>query len=254
MAIKARKEVESFPEWLEPARTRGLLSRISDSTVSELVENAHRVEYPKGAVILRWEDSSTTLIVLRGALRSYLADEDGRQVTIRYLRPGDVVGIVPEREVPATRGLHVVEECEILILGQRRVRELAESDPAFAFAALEELAAIMSTAMRAVYTRSFGSVRQRVADAILDRAALSGGVIQGRAVRGTQHELAMSVGTVREVVAATLQDLKRERLIEIRRGEIVIVDPVGLAREARAVGRGRVTDVTEPAAPPRART
>lgn len=254
MAVKARKESESLPEWLEAARTRGLLGRLPDSTVAELVENAHRVEYPKGAVILRWVDSATTLIVLRGALRSYLADEEGRQVTIRYLRPGDVVGLVPEREIPATRGLHVLEACEILILSQRRIREFAESDPGFAVAALEELSAIMSTALCAVYMRSFGSVRQRVANAILDRAVLSGGVIKGRAVLGTQHELAMSVGTVREVVASTLQDLKRERLIEIRRGEVVIVDPAGLMREARAIGRCAATDGTEPAAPPRART
>ena len=54
----------------------------------------------------------------------------------------------------------------------------------------------------------------------------------GTVVSGTQHELANAAGTVREVVASTLQALKRDGIIDVRRGGIVILDPDRLAREA----------------------
>ena len=50
-------------------------------------------------------------------------------------------------------------------------------------------------------------------------------------VPGTQQELANAVGSVREVVANVLQALKREGLLETRRGAIVIVEPQRLLAE-----------------------
>lgn len=237
MAIKAPIEPDKRPEWLEAARCRGLLSHLPESSIRELLEGAHRVSYPKGAVILRWQDASTTLIVLRGVLRSFLADEEGRQVTTRYLRPGDVVGLVSEKSVPGSRGLQVIEACEALEVSQSRINKLSSAEPAIPAAVIEELTTIMSAKLRALYVRAFGTVRQRVVHAILDQAAMTGGLDRGQSVTGTQHDLAISVGSVREVVAAVLQDLKREGLIDVRRGSVVILEPEKLAREAIAGGR-----------------
>src|SRR5438093_1219402 len=71
--------------------------------------------------------------------------------------------------------------------------------------------------------------------AIVDRASASGLLAEGRRVLGTQQDLATAVGSVREVVAATLGHLKREGLIDVRRGVVVILDPDRLAREANAI-------------------
>lgn len=234
MALPTTKDPASWPMWLEAARSRGLLSKLPDSVISELLEGARRVEYPKGAVILLWEDTSTTLIVLRGALRTFLADKEGRQVTTRYLRPGDAVGLAAETRVPASRGLQVIEQAELLELSQGRVAQLCASDARLASAVIEEQAAKISAVLTAFYLRAFGSVRQRVVSAIVDRAALTDNLSPGQTVAGTQQELAMAVGSVREVIAAVLQDLKREGLIDIRRGGVVILEPEKLAREAAA--------------------
>jgi CRP/FNR family transcriptional regulator, cyclic AMP receptor protein len=85
---------------------------------------------------------------------------------------------------------------------------------------------------KALYVRAFGSVRQRVISAILERANVAGGLVAGRTVQGTQFELANAAGTVREVVASVLQDLKRDGMVEVHRGRVVIRDPDRLAREA----------------------
>jgi CRP-like cAMP-binding protein len=91
---------------------------------------------------------------------------------------------------------------------------------------------ILNLAQRALYLRAFGSVRQRVAVAIMDRARLGGKVTAGQSVPGTQADLATGAGTVREVVATALQGFKREGIVDVRRGAVVILDPERLGREA----------------------
>jgi CRP/FNR family transcriptional regulator, cyclic AMP receptor protein len=221
-----------FPDWLTAARTYGLLSRLPDAVVRELTNGSHRVEYPTGTVAVGWDEGSVAWILLRGSLRGFLSSPQGNQVTTRYLRPGDTIGMLADRRLVLARGVQVLEPSEVLVISQDRVRELAMSEPLFAWAVIEELATMVGAMQRALHIRGFRSVRQRVISAILDRAQVSGGVAAGKSVTGTQHELAIAIGSVREVVASVLQELKREGLIDIHRGRVVILQPDKLAVEA----------------------
>jgi CRP-like cAMP-binding protein len=209
-----------------------LLARLPEGLVAEVVRQAQRVEYPKGAIGLRWEETPLTAIVLRGTARSFLSYPDGSQVTARYLRSGDVVGVFAARVPRISRGLQALEACELLLITADRMRELSMAHPEFAWALVEEMTTILNLAQRALYLRAFGTVRQRVAVAIMDRARLGGTVTPGRTVPGTQAELATGAGTVREVVATSLQGFKREGIVDVRRGAVVILDPERLAHEA----------------------
>jgi len=220
------------PEWLGQARTRGLLSRLSEEVVSVVVARGHRVEYPAGAVALRWDDSPKAGVVLRGTLRAYIARPDGGQVTTRYLAAGDMTGVFAPRQPQITRAVQALEPCELLFIDAARIKELSVAMPQFAWALIEELTTVLHSTHKSLYVRSVGSVRQRVVCAILDRAEVSGGVSAGMHVLGTQQELANAVGSVREVVANVLQALRREGLVEIRRGGLVIVEPEKLMGES----------------------
>ena len=221
-----------FPAWLLAARGYGLLSRLPDQLVDEVVNGNQRVEYPKGAIGLRWDEQPKTAILLRGTARSFLSDPDGSQVTTRYLRPGDISGVFAPRMPKIARGVQALEACELLLIGADRMRDLSLAHPAIAWALVEEMTTALHASQRALYIRSFGSVRQRVAIAIVDRARLSGRVTVGQTIEGTQSELAVGAGTVREVVATVLQGFKREGIVDVRRGGVVIVDAQRLEREA----------------------
>ncbi len=224
--------MSEFPDWLRPARSTGLLSRLPDAVVRDVTNGAHRVEYPSGTVAVGWDEGSVAWILLRGSLRGFLASPQGNQVTTRYLKPGDTVGLLADRRLILARGVQVLEPSEVLVVSQERIRELAMAQPVFAWALIEELASVVGATQRALHIRGFGSVRQRVISAILDRAEVSGSVVPGMSVTGTQHELAIAIGSVREVVASVLQELKREGLIDIHRGRVVVLDPERLARES----------------------
>lgn len=221
-----------LPDWLRAARGYGWLGRLPDDLVREVVSGAQRIEYPKGGVGLRWDDGPKTAIVLNGTARAFLAFPDGNQVTTRYLRPGDMTGVYAPRQPHIARGIQALEPAELMLIAAERVKQLAEAHPALAWALVEELTSILNLTQRALYIRAFGSVRQRVAIAIVDRARLAGPVLAGRSITGTQSELAIAAGTVREVVATALQGLKRDGIVDVRRGAVVILDPDRLEREA----------------------
>jgi len=221
-----------FPEWLDRARACGMLSRLPDAVLTSLLEGAQRVSYPAGAVALRWEEQPKTAFVLSGSLRQFLNLPDGSQVTTRYLKPGDTTGVYAPRSPSLSRALVALEPCELLLVDGQRIKQLSLAHPGFAWAIIEELTTVLNLNQKALYVRAAGSVRQRVISAILERAAVAGGLRAGRAVEGTQFELANAAGTVREVVAAVLQDLKRAGVVDVQRRRIVILDPAQLATEA----------------------
>lgn len=222
----------SVPEWLRAARGHGLLARLPEPLVKEFAAGGQRIDYPRGGVGLRWDQEPKTAIMLKGSARTFLANPDGSQVTTRYLGPGDMTGVFAPREPRIARGIQALEPSELLVIEAARVKQLAHAYPPLAWAMVEELTTILNLTQRALYVRAFGSVRQRVAIALVARASLEGPIAAGQAVIGTQSELAIAAGTVREVVASVLQAFKREGTVDVRRGRVVILDPQQLDREA----------------------
>jgi CRP/FNR family transcriptional regulator len=71
---------------------------------------------------------------------------------------------------------------------------------------------------------SFRSVDRRLADALLAR--------RGEEIATTQAELAVEVGTAREVVTRRLQAFAKDGLVTIGRGGLRIIDRAGLSVRA----------------------
>jgi CRP/FNR family transcriptional regulator, cyclic AMP receptor protein len=238
MQATGRTPARTTPEdlaWLGEARRQGFFGRLPDDLVRAAVQGAQREEFAPGTIGLRWEQGPKSAIVLGGTLRTYLAFPDGGQATLRYLRPGDITGIFAPRPPAVARGMLAIERSELLFIDGERMKELSLADPRFAWELIEEMTSILDAAHRALYIRAFGTMRQRVVSTIVERATAAGQLASGRQVTGTQHELAIAVGSVREVVASILGTLKHEGMIDIRRGGVVIVDPERLVAEAQAV-------------------
>jgi len=219
----------SDPLWLGAARRRGFLNLLPDQLVDSLLAGAQRVEFPSGAISLRWEDSPGPGVVLRGALRVFVSAPDGEQFTLRYLRAGDLVGWTNLR---MPRGVHALQPTELLLLDINRQTALAEREPAVAAALRDDTRRGLDDLLPMSCIRVFGSIRTRVASAIVEQAKATGSFEAGSEVSGTQEELATAVGSVREVVGNALHELKREGMIDLRRGSVVILMPKCLEVEA----------------------
>lgn len=222
-------------DWLDGIVDRGFLAQLPPELIEEVLDSALSVFYPEGAS----RDGAGVGLVVSGLLRYYLSAPDGRQVTIRYIAPGDLVGSLSVRPSDVNTHLQAVEPSVLLSLDTKRLQALATRRPELAQALAEELTSRLRQAFRALGARAFMSVQSRVARDLLERANAHGHALSGMHLNVTQQSLADATGSVREVVTRAIGTLHRSRVIAKDRTGITILDPAALARMAEPWGHRR---------------
>ncbi len=213
---------------------------LSSATIAGLAVDASLLRVPAGSTIHREGDTAAHLeLVVSGLMRAYVTASDGRTMTVRYCRPGSLIGVVslfasPFR-LPAT--IQAITDSEVQAFRPSVVRRAADRDPRVARALLDELSERVLSFIAQIPGSAFATVRQRVARHLLDLASEGQSGSQLVAAIG-QQDLADAVGSVREVVVRALRDLRQAGLLETRRAGIVLLDPERLLGEAYADDSG----------------
>lgn len=216
------------------ARTRqgpgnGFLARLPPRAAEALLGEALRLDLPPGAVVYRDDEAPRVIVVVSGVLRLFMGDLDGREVTVLYAHPGDVLGLALTLGGPAPVSIEAVSAASVLALRVDSVRAMVAADPVVARVCAEELSHQLFRAFDEVAAHAFRTVHQRVARHLLDLATPDEGQLVARV---SQQEVADAVGSIREVVARALHDLREMGLIGTSRDRIVLLDPLRLSEEA----------------------
>ena len=214
--------------WSDPRLSgiahRGFLGRLSPELIEELTRRARSAYYPKGTILGPSPESGPAL-VLSGMLRYFVSAGDGRQMTIRYIGPGDLVGNLGNETSSVKTHTEVLQPAVLLNLDIREIRSLAARRPAFAEALLDETVSRVRTAYRTLSASAFMAVRSRVARDLRERAKISGTPLRpGLHLEVTQQALADATGSVREVVARALRELREENVIGPLGDGVTILD------------------------------
>ncbi len=205
----------------------GFLSALPASARQRLLANAVRINVPAGALVYRDSERPRVVVVLQGLLRVFLSSRDGREVTVRYVRRGDVAGLAPLIGGPAPMSIQALTSALVASLRVDELRSLLESDPRVARACAQELARQLYQVLGGLFDQAFLTVRQRIALELLNLADPAG---PRRLVVHASHEsLAEAVASSREVVTRNLHRLRDAGLVEVSHETIVVVDPIGLA-------------------------
>jgi CRP/FNR family transcriptional regulator, cyclic AMP receptor protein len=218
----------------EPAAL-AFLARLPESAAAQLLAQGLEIDIPAGGTVYRSEEQPRAIVVRKGLLRLYRSSPDGRQVTIRYARDGDVVGLALVLEGPAPMTIQALTGASVVALRIDLLRRLLETDPAVARACAEELARQLFRAFDEIAEQAFMSVRQRVCRQLLDLAvhAQDGRLV----VTVSQQELADAIASTREVVARALRELREARLIASTPRGIVLREPMRIHDEAAGAAR-----------------
>jgi CRP/FNR family transcriptional regulator len=225
------QRAHSAPE-IPPA---GFLATLPAAAATRLLADAVRIDVPAGGTVYRDEERGRAIVVLQGLLRVYMNSSDGRQVTVRYARDGEVVGLALVIGGPAPITIQAMTGASVVALRIDALRSMLQTDPAVARACAEELARQLIWSFDEIADQAFLSVRQRVARQLLDLAVHDD---EGALVaRISQQELADAIASGREVVSRALHELQRAGLVSSTRAGIVVSDPVGLSDEASRAAR-----------------
>jgi CRP/FNR family transcriptional regulator, cyclic AMP receptor protein len=208
-----------------------LLATLTPAARDRLLHDAIRLDIPAGTVAYRDWEMPRTALVLDGLLRVYLQSASGRQTTLRLARAGDIIGAPVAVGGPIGVSVQALTNTSVLILNLATLQSLGQSDAGFAWAIAEEVTRRLYEVIETFAGNAFGSLRQRIARQLLDLAAEQ--QRDSRLIaRVTQQELADATGTVREVAARILRQMRDDGLVDTTRQGILILDPTGLQREA----------------------
>jgi CRP/FNR family cyclic AMP-dependent transcriptional regulator len=216
---------------VDDAVARSFLAELPTELVRRLRADGERADYPAGTTVYRPGADPAAALVVSGLLRVYLSSAGGRQVTVRYARPGDVLGIAVLVGGPAEVGVQAVEASGVFRISARTLTAAARHDPLVSWAIAEELNRRLFQVLEQTAVSAFGSVRQRVAAHLLDLASHGQQPRDPLVAHVSQQQLADATGSVREVVARTLRDLRVAGIVTTFPDAVVILDPARLHAE-----------------------
>jgi CRP/FNR family transcriptional regulator len=241
MAMAADRTMQTVTRDADASRRQDVRDAVRESflgqfppdLVERFIDEAVIVDYPEGAMIYRSGSAPyVASLVVRGLLRTYITSVDGRQLTLRYAHPGDVVGLVTLVGGPSLAHIQALSECTLLVFKPSTIRVLDPGGTRVGWVVAQELARRNYGLMDEVAINAFGTVRQRVARHLLDLAG-PGANSQVLLAPVSHQEIADAVGSVRVVVARAIKGLRDDGLIETPREGIRLRDPARLHLEAR---------------------
>ena len=208
-----------------PALEASFLRQLDHRHVEQLLEDAVHLRLPPGGSIYREGDQPRAGLVVDGLLRVFMESPAGRQVTVRYAGPGDVLGIAAAVGGPPPVSVEAVIESELRMMSVERILRLGALEPAVAMALAEELTRRLYETLHELAGNAFSPVPERVARHVLDLAVGTrepGGALTATV---THQELADAVASSREVVSRALADLRRSGTLETGPAGLHIRDP-----------------------------
>jgi CRP/FNR family transcriptional regulator len=219
------------------AIARSRLRSLPGATLARLFEHTVSLEVPAGAVPQRQgRESMVPGLLISGLLRVFLTTTDGRQMTVRYVRPGGLLAIVTlyaKRTGPLSQ--QALTPCRIVRFRPEDCLHAAAHDSAVANLFAEEVSERLLAYVDELAGCTFGTMRQRVVRHLLDLAADRSRT--PLVARISQQALADSVGSAREVIVRVLRELREEQLVRTGRDQIELLEP------------GRLLDETFPLEP-----
>jgi len=203
---------------------RSLLGKFPSRLRENLLREAIPVDLPAGTTLYYEEDEPRCGLVLNGLVRVYMTSPEGRQITVRYARRGELLGIAALVGGPAPVSVQILTEAKLLMLNVQRLQTAGQTEPAVGWLIAQEVTHRLYDTLVALAGNAFGSLQQRVARHLLDLAA-SSQKGRGLEVKVTQQELADAVGSVRPVVARIIRDLRKAGIISSTSDGILILKP-----------------------------
>lgn len=178
------------------------------------------VTVPAGTVLFRSGDTcSAFLLVLDGRVRVQKVGENGREIVLYRVEPGQTcvltTACLMSQGVYGAEGL-AETDVSGLALSPAAFDTLLARSPAFRSFAFSAYATRVSDLLMLIEEVAFGRIDVRLAQTLLERAGGDG------IVHATHQDLAVELGTAREVVSRQLKEFERRGWVTLGRGRVEV--------------------------------
>ncbi|MEW5872831.1 MAG: Crp/Fnr family transcriptional regulator [Chloroflexota bacterium] len=211
------------------------LDRLSEETQQALADAAIHRHFNAGQVIyIEGEPAESVFVLESGWIKATRMTQDGREQAMLFLRPVEIFGDIAAftgRPYPGT--VVALETVKVWAIPAQTVLDLIPRYPDLALAVIRHLGERVLHYVNLVEDLSLRSVEARLAHTLLQNAEFrDGNLIVPRREWTTFDEMAVRLGTVRDVLSRALKTLEAENLLKVEKQSILLLDPEGLAKRA----------------------
>jgi CRP/FNR family transcriptional regulator len=204
---------EMFPFW----------EKIPDMEKDYICQNSSVFHFPKGKNIHDGSECSGVILVRSGCLRLYMMSDEGKDITLYRLYSGDMCMLSASCVLDAITFdvfVDVEEDSECYVIGGAAFAAAAKRNPDMKIFALETAVSRFSDVMWVMQQILFMSMDKRLAIFLSDELSRTG----SDTVRMTHGQIARYMGSAREVVSRMLKYFANEKIVEVSRRGITILD------------------------------
>ena len=199
---------KTFPFW----------NIMSENDKETFMRSSYEITIPAGTNIHNGNECTGVILIKSGSLRLYLLSEEGKEITLYRLFPGDMC-ILSASCVLSSITFDVFvdseENSECVVVGGCAYEDLSKRMPEAKIFALESAAESFSEIMWVMQQILFMSMDKRLAIFLLDEAAKTG----SDTIKLTHEQIAKYIGSAREVVSRMLKYFSTEGLVSVSRSE-----------------------------------
>ena len=201
--------------------------RFQNPVIMRFLEHCHMKTYPAKSIIIKeGETSSELFFIISGSVTVMVEDQNGREIVLAYLNPGDFfgeIGMFDEEHIRSAI-VRAKTKCEIAKISYERLKTLQTLYPDLLFLIASQMALRLRKTSGKVRDLAFTDVQGRVARTLLDLCKEPDAMTHpdGMQIRITRQELGKIVGCSREMVGRVLKSLEEEHLISVSGKTIVV--------------------------------
>jgi len=180
----------------------------------------------RGATIFAKGDPGASLFaILEGQVKVISFSAQGKYAVFNVLSAGDIFGEIALLDGgERTADVITITDCKLLVIERRDFLPLVHSRPDVAQKLIEVLCGRLRNTSRQVEEVMFLDLSTKLARTLLRLAETAG----SQRIALTQTEIAQIIGASRESTNKQLRDWENLKLIQLERGEIVLVNPGAL--------------------------
>ncbi|HUW36705.1 MAG TPA: cyclic nucleotide-binding domain-containing protein [Rhodocyclaceae bacterium] len=209
-------------------RTLPMFETLAEDRLATIVRATSLRRVARQAVVLNAGDHTDNIyLILSGGLKVLIAGDDGREVILSMLGPGEFfgeMGIIDDHPRSAT--VKATESSNLVVINKADFQRCLADNFDVSLFIMRSLVKRLRQADRKIESLSLMDVYGRAARLLLDLAEdRDGRKVVTRKI--TRQDIARMIGASREMVSRVMRDLQSEGLIEERDGCIWLCGEAG---------------------------
>jgi CRP/FNR family transcriptional regulator, cyclic AMP receptor protein len=179
----------------------------------------------KQAIYNEGNHPSRLYYVLKGKVKTYRTNEDGKELVLDLFTAGDFLGHTALLQGTTYRETaEAIEESEVAIIPKEEFDNLINNNKEVAQKFIRLLAKNVQEKESQLLSMAYNSLRKKVADALITLQKKYKTNQENFVIDISRENLASIAGTATESLIRTLSDFKAEKLVDIKGGSIIIIN------------------------------